>query len=456
MPLLSQEQDSLARADTSYFRAGDNDWNLVEAVLRGDHGNVLMLLNRGADPDAADEGGMTALMHAAESGDLKMMQLLVLNGADPDLTRMERTTPLMIAVLNQQFEAAHYLLQKGADPDARDDYAATPLLYAAAVNDYQIADLLLFYGASDTIGDRAGNNPLMTAVFFNHIETADVLLQNDLDPDTRDLMGNTPLMIASQQGNTDMVSLLLEYDAEMEAVNQENYTALAHAILFRNPKTARLLMDSGANIHHLIRPNLNLYDLAREKKFTEIQRELKERGALYTQKPAFTDFEVGWGNSFGKNEYMMQTRIRLTDRKFGFFAETGIDFRPRPQKVHVRENDSLIFQYRENRTAWSHGIGKEFSLLQDHSGVRYGLYAGVTGMLSFPRYRGVTSHPKAQYDLAPSAGIFVKGQMAGIRTGAERYTFGTMLEGSWKWNITIFVRIKTHNYDLQPKEINYQ
>jgi ankyrin repeat protein len=458
-PYLSvhaQEQELLTPSDTSYFRPGEDDWNLVEAVLHRDYGNVLMLLNRGADPNAGDEGGMTALMHAAELGDVMLIKLLILNGAEPDLTRYENTTPLMIAVLNENFDAAHYLLQKGADPDYRDDYSGTPLLYAAAVNDYRIADLLLFYGASDTVRDRDGNSALMTAVFFNNIETADVLLQDHLDPDVPDRRGNTPLMIAARQGNTDMLSLLLEYDAAIDRVNRENYTALAQAIAFRQPGAAMLLIDSGANIHHRIRPNRNLYDMALQEKLTGVRKELKHRGAVPVLKPDFSGFDAGWGNSLGAHEYMMQTRVRWMDSKFGWYGETGFDFRPYPQKVHVPENDTLIFQYREHRYVWAHGIGKDFSLLRDRSGIRYGVYTSLTGMLSFPRYRGLEEHPRPAYGLVPAAGVFLKWNIGGIRMGTERYSFGTMLEGKWKWNLTLFVSINYQKNALEPKDINYR
>ncbi len=122
---------------------------------------------------------MTALMHAAESGDSLLTKILVLNGADMELRDREETTALHSwQALNQQFEAAYLLLKKGANPNHQDSYGGSALIYAAGLNDYPMADLLLFFGASDTLKDKKGNDAMMTAVSLGHLECADVLLQN--------------------------------------------------------------------------------------------------------------------------------------------------------------------------------------------------------------------------------------------------------------------------------------
>ena len=76
-------------------------------------------------------------------------------------------------------------------------------------------------------------------------------------------------------------------------------------------------------------------------------------------------------------------------------------------------------------------------------------------MLSMPSYKGVSDHQKVNFSLALSAGLYMKGDIAGIKAGAERYTFGTLLEGAWKTNITIFLRIRKQKNAYVWKEITY-
>ena len=77
----------------------------------------------------------------------------------------------------------------------------------------------------------------------------------------------------------------------------------------------------------------------------EIVKTLKANGAKRSVKPDFSEVSLSWGNSFGSHEYMTQVRGAWIDKRYGFYAETGVDWRPVPFKVQIRENDTLIYQY---------------------------------------------------------------------------------------------------------------
>jgi len=76
-------------------------------------------------------------------------------------------------------------------------------------------------------------------------------------------------------------------------------------------------------------------------------------------------------------------------------------------------------------------------------------------MLSFPSYRGISEYEKSKFSLALSAGLYMKKNLAGIKAGAERYTYGTLLEGAWKMNITLFLSITKQRNSNVRKEITY-
>lgn len=66
---------------------------LLAAVVEGDLDKVAQLLESGADTNAVDENGNTALHIAAEYDDVEMIQLLAKHGADFSIMNYRRSTP---------------------------------------------------------------------------------------------------------------------------------------------------------------------------------------------------------------------------------------------------------------------------------------------------------------------------------------------------------------------------
>ncbi len=454
--MIAQPQPENTIVDTSYFRPGEDDWNLIESVINNSFANTALLLERGADPNTTSSTGNSVLMYAVEKGNPDIMKMLLEQGADVNATGYNKETPLFIAILKNDFQSAKYLLEHGADPNIKDAFGITPLIYAAATNQYQSADLLIFYDADETVKDDQGNDPLMAAVTFENLETSDVLLQNGLSPDTRDNEGNTPAIVATQRGRYDILELLLDYDADVNIPNNKNYTPLAYAITYGDTLAARLLINEGADIHHNVDKGRNMFELARISGNQPMIEMISLAGGVPGKGFDFSEFQLVYGHSFNSTDYLMQFRVGIEDIKNGYYFETGFDSRPFQLRVQTYVNDTL-FQFREKRSGWSHTAGKYFEFFESSStGLKLSAYGALTGFLSFSDYQGTSNDPAIDYRLIPSVGMAVKGNYVGFKAGADWYRYPNLLDRGLKWNISLIFRVKYPKMQYDRKEINWE
>lgn len=89
------------------------------ALRRGDVEALAALLDAGADVDALDGHGQTALMRAAHAGRLDVVQVLIARGADLNRSAKYHLTALMLAALGNHESVVGALLEAGADPAVR-------------------------------------------------------------------------------------------------------------------------------------------------------------------------------------------------------------------------------------------------------------------------------------------------------------------------------------------------
>ena len=89
------------------------------ATRQNDVEQVRRLLEAGADINARDRFGQTALMNAARTGQVELVRLLVERGAALNTTAKYNLTALMIAIINGHTEIALSLIQAGADGSIR-------------------------------------------------------------------------------------------------------------------------------------------------------------------------------------------------------------------------------------------------------------------------------------------------------------------------------------------------
>jgi ankyrin repeat protein len=116
---------------------------LLEAAWNGNADIVKYLLEQGAAPNAADKSGFTPVMRGAEGGYLPVVNALIAKGADVNCRGHVRgTTPLMLAAEHGHVKIISALLAAGAEVNAVDRYEETALARAYDAEQDKAAQLL--------------------------------------------------------------------------------------------------------------------------------------------------------------------------------------------------------------------------------------------------------------------------------------------------------------------------
>jgi ankyrin repeat protein len=178
-----------ALAMTALLGAAPTGSSVADAAMRGDVTAIRASLQQGADVNAAQGDGMTALHWAAELGNEELAQVLLESGANASaVTRIGRHTPLHVAAKGGHASVVRLLADAKADVNATTTTGAAPLHFAAAS------------GSSETIG---------------------ILLDKGADVNAREPQwGQTPLMFAAGAGRTDAVKVLLARGADAKATGK--------------------------------------------------------------------------------------------------------------------------------------------------------------------------------------------------------------------------------------------
>lgn len=253
---------------------------LHAAVATGQKGCVELLLNYGADVNAAMEnGGWTPLLLATQLGNQELMELLLNKGADLQAQLPGLGTALHLAVGNGQREIVDWLLQRRADVNARATNGATPLHVAAIRGDEDFVSLLLSKGAKINAKTTQGVTPLQDAVFSGQVAIIQLLVRNGAEINSQDLDGRTPLHVASIQGRNEIAEFFLTSGANVNAKDRFGLTPLHYVAFVGNRVAVELLLSKGAGVNVKSEEGETPLSYAAQKGHTDIAELLISKGA---------------------------------------------------------------------------------------------------------------------------------------------------------------------------------
>ena len=256
----------------------------INAAKCGDAMVARYLLAVGANPNAADEDGNTALVIAVKSNYAKVAKTLLDGGANPDVADNDGNTALMIAVEASNAEVVKTLLDGGASPHYKttgsdeiriwrcdytnkegrsDSGSSEALLLAVESDDTKISKMLLDAGAGAGSlypdswyevwnGDWVGGefySVLKKAAAQGNAEIVRAILDRDVDADY--LRDHSPgaLHEAVDGGHIEIAEMLLNHGADPNHGGNSSYTPLALAVFHCNFDMAKVLLDGGADPH---------------------------------------------------------------------------------------------------------------------------------------------------------------------------------------------------------------
>jgi ankyrin repeat protein len=151
---------------------------VADAAMRHDVTKLKALLRQGADVNAAQGDGMTALHWAAMNGDAEAVTILVAAGARLEaVTRNGSYSPLHLAARGANLSTVRALLDGGANVNAATSSGgATPLHFAASLGDKAIITALLEKGAPVDAKESAfGQTPIMWAAAYDRVAAVELL-----------------------------------------------------------------------------------------------------------------------------------------------------------------------------------------------------------------------------------------------------------------------------------------
>jgi ankyrin repeat protein len=230
-----------------------SDSRFLQAIYNGNPARIKRLIEAGANVNAKNSDGTTALMEASSRGYTEIMRLLIEAGADVNTQDKNGYTALMMATSNGWHGAVKLLIEEGAKINTKSNYGHTALMVALYKGDLPPAKLLIEAGAVVHLQNNDGDKTLLTALYsviFNNEEVIrgittvefPIKVGEEFITWVHDL---TALIFVTSRGHEEVVKLLIENGA---LITTDEWGRMAVVLVLTKGHTdiIELLKEAGA------------------------------------------------------------------------------------------------------------------------------------------------------------------------------------------------------------------
>ncbi len=260
--LALQRQDdkmaALLRTDGTVSGKNDGpapDQKLAVAARAARLASVNAALAAGADVNARDAEGKTALFRAVAERRPEVVVLLLANGANPNLAATDGKTPLMQCATDANMDSERMLMDllvAGSDVNATARDGSTALSEAVAARNNTAAQWMIWRGASLDVHAPEGTLMQIASLMPDWPSMIELLkragLKEEASPQT--MQEDFILFSAVRAGDGPAVEAELARGVSANLANGYDQTALEWAVTYDHFDLVDLLLRHGADINH--------------------------------------------------------------------------------------------------------------------------------------------------------------------------------------------------------------
>ncbi|KAJ3616119.1 hypothetical protein Zmor_012053 [Zophobas morio] len=292
----------LVERGASVDTADDQGDAPVIAAASGEHfGIVKYLVQKNADVNSVNKRGLTTLAHVVARNNTSMAKFLMEKGAlvndivievsilntNVEIVKLifDNSKPnvghLLVAARSGCLDIVTHLLSFRFDPNSRNENGLSPLHVASTLSCLPVVEFIIKNDADVNSATPEGVTALHGASTNGYLDVVKALVTNGADVNVPDLNRVTPLYMAAdvKEESSAVVKYLVEKKARPDIVDTRyEHTPLMAALMTGNVQSAKVLIESGADVKVLDLAGNNLLHFAIAIREFDLVKVLVQRG----------------------------------------------------------------------------------------------------------------------------------------------------------------------------------